>query len=138
MASKLQIITQIYERQLEHITQSPAEWTAFLQAAARNYKLPFDEQLLVYTQRPSATAVLPIERWNDQFNRWVNRGSTGIAVFDRSAYKPRLKYYFDIADTHGGRSARPVPIWEMQPEFVPDVVERLENSFDIEGGESLG
>jgi len=133
MPSKLQIIKDAYNHQLDHVTQSPAEWTAFLQAAARNYKLPFDEQLLVYAQRPDATAVLEIERWNDMFGRWVNRGSTGIAVFDRSAARPRLKYYFDIEDTHESlfSFSLPVPIWEMQPDYVPDVMETLGNLYDL-------
>ena len=129
MASKLQLITDLYNEQLERVTQSPAEWMAFLQAAARNYKLPFDEQLLVYAQRPNATAVLEMERWNEHFGRWVNQGSTGIAVFDRTAAHPKLKYYFDIEDTHETLFSRPVPLWEMQPDFVPDVIEHLENSF---------
>jgi len=137
MASKLQIITQLYNHQFGQITQSPAEWTAFLQAAAHNYKLPFDEQLLVYAQRPHATAVLGFDRWNEQFGRRINPGATGIAVFDRSAARPRLKYYFDINDTHETLFSQPVPLWEMQPELVPDVVEHLENIYDFEDSESL-
>ena len=129
MASKLQIITELYNSQLAQVTQSPAEWTAFLRAAARNYKLPFDEQLLVYAQRPDAAAVLEIERWNELFGRWVNQGSTGIAVFDRSAARPRLKYYFDIEDTHETLFSRPVPLWEIRPEDVPDVMETLKNIY---------
>jgi len=136
MASKLQIIKDAYNHQLEHVTQSPAEWTAFLRAAARNYKLPFDEQMLVYAQRPSAAAVLELERWNELFGRWVNAGSTGIAVFDRSAAKPRLKYYFDIADTYETLFARPVPLWEITPEAVPDVMETLRNSYGPSDGET--
>jgi len=117
MASKLQVIIGLYNDTLSRVTQSPEEWQRFLLAAGRNYKLPFDEQLLVYAQRPEATAVLEIERWNEQFGRWVNRGSTGIAVFDRTSDRPRLKHYFDVADTHATLFTRPVPLWEMQPEF---------------------
>jgi len=129
MASKLQLITALYTETIHSISQNPERWKQFLRAAARNYKLPFDEQLLIYAQRPEATAVLEIERWNERFRRWVNRGSTGIAVFDRTSDRPRLKYYFDIADTHETLPASPVPLWEVRPEFVPDVVEHLENSF---------
>ena len=129
MASKLQFITELYNSQLAQITQTPDEWAAFLRAAARNYKLPFDEQLLVYAQRPDATAVLNIERWNEMFGRWVNPGSTGIAVFDRTAARPRLKYYFDIEDTHETLFSRPVPLWEIRPEDVPDVMETLKNIY---------
>ena len=93
--------------------------------------------MLLYAQRPDATAVLPIEGkngWNQRFGRWVNRGATGIAVFDGDAVgRSRLKYYFDISDTHESRFARPVPIWTMRPEYEPAVIEALENSFgDLE------
>ena len=133
MPSKPQIITQLYNHRLEHITQSPAEWIAFLRAAARNYKLPFDEQLLVYAQRPDATAVLDIHRWNRQFGRYVNAGSTGIAVFDRGGARARLKYYFDIADTHETLLASPVPLWEVRPEQEQEIIEALDNSFGEPG-----
>ena len=109
-------------------------------AACRNYRLTFDEQLLVYAQRPDATAVLEIERWNRQFGRWVNRGANGIAVFDgEHTGKPRLKYYFDISDTHEARFPRPVPIWTVREEYAPDIIETLENSFgELEHKEDLG
>ena len=84
MARRYELITELYERIREAVA-SPQEWQKFLTAACRNYKLPFDEQLLLFAQRPEATAVLEIERWNKQFGRWVNRGATGIAVFDRNA-----------------------------------------------------
>src|SRR5699024_9005791 len=105
-------------------------------AACRNYRLPFAEQLLVYAQRPDATAVLEIERWNKQFGRWVNRGSTGIAVFAET--NNRLKYYFDISDTHEGKHSRPVPVWTVQPEDHVGILESLENSFgELENTDTL-
>ena len=129
MPSKYQLITGLYDATIEKITQTPEDWKRFLRAAARNYKLPFNEQVLVYAQRPEATAVLQLERWNERFHRWVNAGSTGIAVPDSASERPRLKYYFDINDTHETRYSRAVPLWEMQPEYVPDIIEALENSF---------
>ena len=129
MARRYELITELYERTRAAVT-SPKEWQKFLATACRNYKLPFDEQLLLFAQRPDATAVLEIERWNRQFGRWVNRGSTGIAVFDRDAPgRARLKYYFDISDTHPGRFARRVPLWQVRVEHEAEITEALENSF---------
>ena len=129
MARRYELITELYERTRAAIT-SPQEWQKFLTTACRNYKLPFDEQLLLFAQRPDATAVLEIKRWNRQFGRWVNRGATGIAVFDRNAPgRARLKYYFDISDTHPGRFARRVPLWQVRPEHEAEITEALENSF---------
>ena len=130
MASKFRLITELYEYTAKKVCESPAAWTAFLRSACRNYKCRFDEQILIYAQRPNARAVLEIEKWNGQFGRWVNKGATGIAVFNetRSSIYP-LKHYFDISDTHGSRFERPVPIWSMQSEYEPEVMESLENSF---------
>ena len=139
MAILYKALTELYRETQRKVT-APSEWQAFLAAACRNYRLTFDEQLLVYAQRPDATAVLEIERWNRQFGRWVNRGANGIAVFDgEHTGKPRLKYYFDISDTHEARFPRPVPIWTVREEYAPDIVETLENSFgELEHKEDLG
>ena len=139
MAILYKALTELYWETQRKVT-APSEWQAFLASACRNYRLTFDEQLLVYAQRPDATAVLEIERWNRQFGRWVNRGANGIAVFDgEHTGKPRLKYYFDISDTHEARFPRPVPIWTVREEYVPDIVETLENSFgELEHKEDLG
>lgn len=129
MARRYELITELYQRMQEAVT-APQEWQRFLSTACRNCKLSFDEQLLLFAQRPDATAVLEIERWNRQFGRWVNRGATGIAVFDRNALgRSRLKYYFDISDTHPGRFARRVPLWQVRPEHEAEITEALENSF---------
>ena len=129
MAKKYELITELYERTRQGVTE-PAQWQQFLNTACRNYRLSFDEQLLLFAQRPDATAVLEIEKWNRQFGRWVNRGATGIAVFNTdTASKTRLKYYFDISDTHPGRFASRVPVWEMRREYEGAVTEALENSF---------
>ena len=132
MARKYELITELYQRTVAGLA-APQEWQRFLTTACRNFRLPFDEQVLIFAQRPDATAVLPIEGrngWNQRFGRWVNRGATGIAVFDDTQPgRSRLKYYFDISDTHESRFARPVPVWTMRPEFEPAVIETLENSF---------
>ena len=139
MAIRYKALTELYQETQRSVT-APDQWRAFLASACRNYRLSFDEQLLVYAQRPDATAVLEIERWNRQFGRWVNRGANGIAVFDgEHTGKPRLKYYFDISDTHEARFPRPVPLWTVREEYAPDIIETLENSFgELERKEDLG
>ena len=130
MARKFDLISELYERTCFAVTDNPVNWQSFLKTAGRNFRLRFDEQLLIYAQRPDATAVLEIERWNGTFGRWVNRGAKGIAVFeDADRSRQRLIHYFDISDTHESRYSRPVPIWEMRPEFEAEVIETLENTF---------
>ena len=129
MASKFQFITELYSRTLTKLTGDYESWTGFLRAACYNYKCPFDEQVLIYAQRPNATAVLELEKWNRQFGRWVNAGATGIAVMDEAHGKGRLKHYFDITDTHATRISRPVPIWSMEPAYTEPVIETLEATF---------
>ncbi len=139
MAIRYKALTELYQETQRKVT-APAEWQQFLTSACRNYRLSFDEQLLVYAQRPDATAVLEIERWNKRFGRWVNRGANGIAVFDgEHSGKQRLKYYFDVSDTHAGRFTRPVPLWTVRPEYAPDIIEAMENSFgELEQKDDLG
>lgn len=130
MAKKYELISDLYEQISIEVTRDPQTWRLFLKTACRNYKLRFDEQLLLFAQRPDATAVLEIERWNTAFGRWVNRGAKGIAVFeDPSEKNQRLKYYFDIADTHGTEQSREVPVWKMSEEYQSDVAEALKNAF---------
>ena len=132
MAAKYDLITELYLQTVTELS-APDQWQAFLTTACRNFRLPFQEQVLLFAQRPDATAVLPIEGkngWNRRFGRWVNRGSKGIAMFDSSyTGKSRLKYYFDIADTHESSRPRPVPVWEVQPGYEAEIIESLENSF---------
>ena len=109
---------------------SPDKWAEFLKTACYNYRLRFDEQLLLYAQKPDATAVLPIEQWNRTFGRWVNRGAKGIAVFESlNGNSQRLVHYFDISDTHASEISRAVPIWNMKPEYTDEVIDTLESSF---------
>lgn len=130
MAKKYELISDLYEQISIEVTRDPQTWRLFLKTACRNYKLRFDEQLLLFAQRPDAIAVLEIERWNTAFGRWVNRGAKGIAVFeDSTGESQRLKYYFDIADTHGTEQSREVPVWKMSEEYQSDVAEALKNAF---------
>ena len=128
MPTKFQLITELYDQTVQSVTGSYQSWTGFLRAACYNYKCPFDEQILIYAQRPDATAVLEMERWNRQFGRWVNRGAKSIAVFGDDG-QHLLKLYFDVSDTHESRFARPLPIWTMHPAFEPEVIETLEATF---------
>ena len=128
MPTKFQLITELYDRTVQSVTGSYQSWTGFLRAACYNYKCPFDDQILIYAQRPDATAVLEMERWNRQFGRWVNRGAKSIAVFGDDGQNC-LKLYFDVSDTHASRFARPLPIWTMHPAFEPEVIETLEATF---------
>ena len=139
MARKYDLISEMYRRTAHAVVSDVQNWQAFLRCACRNYRLRCDEQLLIYAQRPDATAVLEIERWNDKFGRWVNRGAKGIAVFeDADRSRQRLIHYFDISDTHESRYSRPVPIWDMKPEYTDDVIESLENTFgELENKDSL-
>lgn len=140
MARKYELISELYDRTCKTVVSNPQNWQNFLQSACRNYKLRFDEQLLIFAQRPDATAVLEIERWNTSFGRWVNKGAKGIAVFeDANRSRQRLIHYFDISDTHESRYSRPVPIWEMKDEYADSVIETLESSFgELERKNSLG
>ena len=137
MPTKFQLITELYDQTVQNVTCSYESWTGFLRAACYNYKCSFDEQILIYAQRPDATAVLEMERWNRRFGRWVNRGAKSIAVFSDDGQNC-LKLYFDVSDTHASRFARPLPIWTMQPAFEPEVIETLEATFgDLTEKENL-
>lgn len=129
MARKFDLISQLYEDTSKEV-MSPDKWAEFLKTACYNYRLRFDEQLLLYAQKPDATAVLPIEQWNRTFGRWVNRGAKGIAVFESlNGNSQRLVHYFDISDTHASENSRAVPIWNMKPEYTDEVIDTLESSF---------
>lgn len=134
MAAKYQLITELYRRTGVAVAKNPQAWQGFLSSACRNYKCRFDEQLLIYAQRPDAVAVAKLETWNRQFRRWVNKDSKGIAVFDPKGRRNTLKYYFDVSDTHEGYyGSRPVPIWQMDERYEQAVKERLSDRFgDVE------
>ena len=138
MVKKFDVITKLYEEATQEVTESPEKWIAFLRSASKNYRLPFDEQLLIHVQRPEATAVLPMEKWNEKFGRWVKRDSKGIAVFDKSSDHLKLKYYFDVSDTREGkykRLVRPVSLWSVSEEQRKPVKEALVNAFGVADGD---
>ena len=134
MAAKYQLITELYRRTGVAVAKNPQAWQGFLSSACRNYKCRFDEQLLIYAQRPDAVAVAKLETWNRQFKRWVNKDSKGIAVFDPKGRRNTLKYYFDVSDTHEGYyGSRPIPIWQMDERYEQAVMEKLSDRFgDVE------
>ena len=127
MATTVAKVSDYYNDVIESL-KDPAVWRDFLVSASHNYKLPFDEQVLVFAQRPDATAVLEIEKWNRLFGRWVNKGATGIAVFGEPGSR-HLRYYFDISDTHPGKSARAVPVWELDEGKAGDIIDTLDGAF---------
>jgi len=138
VVKKFDVITKLYEEATQEVTESPEKWIAFLRSASKNYRLPFDEQLLIHVQRPEATAVLPMEKWNEKFGRWVKRDSKGIAVFDKSSDHLKLKYYFDVSDTREGkykRLVRPVSLWSVSEEQRKPVKEALVNAFGVADGD---
>lgn len=138
MAAKYQLITELYRRTGVAVAKNPQAWQGFLSSACRNYKCRFDEQLLIYAQRPDAVAVAKLETWNRQFKRWVNKDSNGIAVFDPKGRRNTLKYYFDVSDTHEGYyGSRPVPIWQMDERYEQTVMERLSDRFGDVGSTDL-
>ena len=139
MARKYDFISELYNRTCKTVVANPASWEAFLRSACYNYRLRFDEQLLVHAQRPDATAVLQIDDWNKKFGRWVNRGAHGIAVFeDADRRRQRLVHYFDISDTHESRFSRRVPIWQMRDEYTAEVIDTLESTFgELDDKETL-
>lgn len=130
MATRFELISALYDDVSKDVIRSPSNWQEFLKSSCNNYGLPFSEQLLVYAQKPDAVAVLPMANWNRKFGRWVNKGAKGIALFDVSNQNyPRLKYVFDVSDTHEGEQAKEVPIWHMKDEYTDNVIKTLENVF---------
>ena len=131
MPSKLQFYSEFAERTARQITGSYRSWTAFLATAARLYKYPYNEQLMIYAQRPDATACAEYDFWKDRMGRYVQRGSTGIALIDTSGYQPRLRYVFDVADTAPRDAARSFTLWEMRAEHEAKVCSMLTEQYDV-------
>ena len=132
MPTKAQSFAQLAEFTAEHLTSSLANWTGFLTTVGRLYKYPYHEQLMIYAQRPDATACADYELWNNKMNRFVHRGSTGIALLDSTGDKPKLKYVFDVSDTGGRENSRRPFLWEMQNHHTEPVLEMLSDKFDVE------
>ncbi len=136
MANKYELITAMFNEEISTVTQNQNSWTSFLKTAANNYKYNFVEQILIYAQRPDATACAEIEVWNEKFGRWVNRGARGIALFDYSATYPRLRYVFDVSDTNSFYGNE-VELWSVPKHYASEVVEALSNAFGETAGGSL-
>ena len=137
MPNKLQAYAEQAERTARQITGSHLAWTAFLTTAARLYKYPYNEQLMIYMQRPEATACAEYDFWNEKMGRYVRRGSTGIALIDATGYKPRLKYVFDVSDTGGKENARRVNLWELKDAHTDSVSAMLERNYGVSGRDGL-
>ena len=138
MASKLRLITDLYGETITQISKNPDEWMSFLECAAMNYKYPFNDQVLIYAQRPQAVACAKIEAWNKQVGRWINRGAKGIALLSEDNGYTNLRYVFDIADTNSkfGKSFR---LWSVSKPYELDIIESLENKYgELEDKSSLG
>ncbi len=134
MADRTEKITLLYKSALKEIASSSENWMLFLKSACQNFRLPFDEQLLIYVQRPEARAVLEISDWNKRFGRTVKKYSTGIAVLDKKSIYPKVKYYFDISDTQESRNAYlypSVPLWKAKKEHYNEIKEALTNAFGV-------
>ena len=137
MPNKLQAYAEQAERTARQITGSHLAWTAFLTTAARLYKYPYNEQLMIYMQRPEATACAEYDFWNEKMGRYVRRGSTGIALIDATGYKPRIKYVFDVSDTGGKENARRVNLWELKDAHTDSVSAMLERNYGVSGKNGL-
>ena len=135
--NKMQFYAEQAERTARQITGSHLAWTAFLTTAARLYKYPYNEQLMIYMQRPEATACAEYDFWNEKMGRYVRRGSTGIALIDATGYKPRLKYVFDVSDTGGKENARRVNLWELKDAHTDSVSAMLERNYSVSGKNGL-
>ena len=131
MAGKMQFYSQMAAEAAEHITDSYASWTRFLKSAGNLCKYSYEDQLMIYTQRPDATAVAEYDLWNQRMHRYVKRGAKGIALIDTGGDYPRLRYVFDISDTGERRNSRPVPHWVMRSEHEQPVIEALSKRFDV-------
>ena len=126
--TKLEYISRISERMADDVVQSPDAWMQFLNTAAKFYKYPFEDQLLIYAQRPDATACASAEIWRTQMKCWINRGAKGIALMDKQSPK-KLRYVFDISDVHKVTGGRDPQIWKFEQEHTAAVLEHLEQIY---------
>ena len=134
MMTKTAYYMQMAQEAAAQITGSKEQWTAFLTTSARLYKYPFAEQLMIYKQRPEATACAEYDLWNDRMNRYVKRGSKGIALLDMRSEQPKLRYVFDVADTGERKNSRPVQLWKMNAEHEQPIIRALDTAFDVSAG----
>ncbi len=135
MPTKAEMYAQMAEKVVVQLTGSWQEWAGFLTTAARLYKYPFHEQLMIYAQRPDATACAEYDLWNNRMGRYVRRGSKGIALVDDSGDRPRLRYVFDISDTGTREHSRTPWLWTLNEEHTAPVMAMLERNYDVSGGD---
>ena len=135
MPTKAEQYAQMADQVARQLTGSWQEWAGFLTTAARLYKYPFHEQLMIYAQRPDATACAEYDLWNNRMGRYVRRGSKGIALVDDSGDRPRLRYVFDISDTGTREHSRTPWLWTMNEEHTAPVMAMLERNYDVSGGD---
>ena len=135
MPTKAEMYAQMAEKVAVQLTGSWQEWAGFLTTAARLYKYPYHEQLMIYAQRPDATACAEYDLWNDRMGRYVRRGSKGIALVDDSGDRPRLRYVFDISDTGTREHSRTPWLWTLNEEHTAPVMAMLERNYDVSGGD---
>lgn len=128
MANKYQLINEMTSETLKEITQNGESWIKFLNTASNNYKYSFNEQVLIYAQKPNATACADIETWNKKLRRWVNKGAKGIVLLSMENGRNVLRHVFDISDTHSGIN-KDFKLWEIKPSYENGIIETLENSF---------
>ena len=132
MATKMQAISQLSEDTAKKLTSSLADWTGFLTTVGRLYKYSYHEQLMIYAQRPDATACAEYDLWNNTMNRYVRRGSKGIALLDPTGDTLKLKYVFDVSDTGGRENSRHPYLWDMQDYHKEPILEMLKNRYGVE------
>ena len=137
MATKYKIITELYTETLDNFNRNTDSWLSFLDCASMNYKYPFQDQVLIYAQKPTARACADIETWNRTLKRWVNKGAKGIALLTEENGYPHLKYVFDVADTNS-RYNNQIKLWSVNPKYEPDIIEAMENKYgELDNKENL-
>ena len=132
--SKLQDIRDLAQEHAVSVSGSPRDWMDYMDTASRLYRYSFSDQLLIHVQHPEATACAEYDLWNDRMNRYVKRGSKGIALLDMRGEQPRLRYVFDVADTGERKNSRPVQLWKMNAEHEQPIIRALDAAFDVPVG----
>ena len=138
MPTKAELYAQMADKVATQLTGSWQEWAGFLTTASRLYKYPFHEQLMIYAQRPDATACAEYDLWNEKMGRYVRRGSKGIALVDDSGNRPRLRYVFDISDTGTREHSRTPWLWQLEERHLDSVQAMLERTYDVSGDDLAG
>ena len=134
--ARLQEIRGLAEYTVKDVSSSPKDWMKYLDTAAKLYRYPFSDTLLIHAQRPDATACVSLEAWNQRMGRWVNRGAKGIALIDDTGPRRQLRYVFDVSDTHMVKGGRTPNLWQLQKEQEEAVLDHLADAYGLEGGDT--